>query len=118
MRLSAYQLEYFADALKSCMKQSDGFIHLEGNKYYHIRPRHPFAFKHDYWQAIPMPTVVDKGGRDISDIVISAAILVITLIGLSAALWKLKMFEFLLVRNKGWRHRTSASAPTGGGYSR
>ena len=65
-----------------------------------------------------MPTVIDKGGRDISDIVISAAILVITVIGLSAALWKLKMFEFLLVRNKGWRHRTSASAPTGGGYSR
>ena len=68
--MQAYQLEYFADALKSCLTESDGYVHKEGKQYYHIRPRHPFAFKHDYWQPIPPPIIVAKTGQDISDIVL------------------------------------------------
>lgn len=116
--MAAYQYEYFAEALKSCMRESDGFIHVEGGQYYHIRPRHPFAFKHDYWQAIPVAVLLDKGGRDISDIVISLSILVITIIGLAAALWRLKMFDFLFSKTAVWRERISARAPIEGGYSR
>ena len=112
-------MEYFADALKSCLKESDGFIHLEGNRYYHIRPRHPFAFKHDYWQAIPTPQILDKAGQDISDIVISLAILVITIVGLSAAVWKLKLFDCVNCKDQSvWRRRISPRAPSEGGYSR
>ena len=115
----AYTLEYFADALKSCLKDGDGFIHLDGSQYYHIRPRHPFALKHDYWQAIPTPSTLDKSGQDISDIVISLAILVITIVGLTAALWKLKMFDWAFVRNhRVWKKRITAKAPSEGGYSR
>ena len=68
--MQAYQLEYFADALKSCLTESDGYVHRQGKQYYHIRPRHPFAFKHDYWQPIPPPIIVAKTGQDISDIVL------------------------------------------------
>ena len=117
--LLAYSLEYFADALKSCLKDSDGFIHINGNEYYHIRPRQPFALQKDYWQPIPSPLKLDKSGQDISDIVISLSILVVTIIGLSAALWKLKMFDWVFVKShKVWKKRITANAPTEGGYCR
>jgi hypothetical protein len=96
--MRGYQLEYFADALKSCLTEDDGFIHIEGERYYHIRPRHPFVFNHDYWQDVPLAIVLEKTGQDISDIVISLAILVITIIGLTMGLWKLKILDILLER--------------------
>jgi hypothetical protein len=50
--------------------------------------------------------------------VISLSILVVTVIGLSAAVWKMKVYECIFVKKNPWRERISPRAPSEGGYSR
>ena len=109
------------DALQSCLTENDGYVHIDGNFYYHIRPKHPFASLKDYWQPIPQPLPFENKGQDITDIVLSSAILVFSFIGLTLGLWRLKMIELCFYGNKkvnqNRRKRLSPKAPKEGGYN-
>ncbi len=89
-----YQLEDFTDALKSCMSESVGFVHISGQQYYRIRHRYPFIFVYDYLEVIPDPAVSGVHGADRVDLAIIAFVLAVALAGLVASVIKLKLFEF------------------------
>jgi len=116
--MQAYQLEEFTSALRSCMSEQVGYIHLEGKQYYEIRPRHPFVLNREYLQPIPDAQFAAASNTDIFDYTIAGAIVVLTMVGFIAALYKMKMFEFVLHKTtKIRRRRLSMQAPVEGGYS-
>lgn len=116
--MQAYQLEEFTSALRSCMSEQVGYIHLEGKQYYEIRPRHPFVLNREYLQPIPDAQFAVASNTDIFDYTIAGAIVFLTVVGLFAALYKMKMFEFVLHKTTQIRRRRlSMKAPIEGGYS-
>jgi hypothetical protein len=116
--MQAYQLEEFTSALRSCMSEQVGYIHLEGKQYYEIRPRHPFVLNREYLQPIPDAQFAVASNTDIFDYTIAGAFVFLTIVGLFAALYKMKMFEFVLHKTTQIRRRRlSMKAPVEGGYS-
>lgn len=117
--MQAYQLEEFTSALRSCMSEQVGYIHIEGKQYYEIRPRHPFVLNREYLQPIPDAQFAAASNTDIFDYTIAGAIVLLTLVGLFAALYKMKMFEFVLHKTSQMRRRNiSMKPPVEGGYSK
>jgi len=117
--MQAYQLEEFTSALRSCMSEQVGYIHIEGKQYYEIRPRHPFVLNREYLQPIPDAQFAAASNTDIFDYTIAGAIVLLTLVGLFSALYKMKMFEFVLHKTSQMRRRNiSMKPPVEGGYSK
>jgi hypothetical protein len=113
-----YQLEEFSSALKSCLTEDIGYIHIDGHRYYQIKPRHPFAIVHEFLQHIPEASLVGKSGATVSDFIISASLLLAVVVGLMAGMWRLKVFEWCYMKTTQVRKkRVSMQAPEEGGYS-
>eukprot|EP01034_Spumella_vulgaris_P021778 gene21778-27843_t len=92
--MEEYQLEDFTDALKSCISETIGYVHVDGDRYYRIKHRYPFIFVYDYLEAIPDPLKSTTQGPDAADLGLMCLILVVALVGFVAGMVKLKLFEY------------------------
>lgn len=117
--MQEYTLEDFTSALGSCLTERIGYIHIDGDEYYRISPRFPFALMQEYQQPIPSARLIEVESAGVSDFVISLVLLTAALLGVLAGLWRLNLFDWCwsqgaLIK----RRRVGAAAPAEGGYSK
>jgi hypothetical protein len=91
--MNAYTLEDFTSALRSCMIGEHAYIHIQGNKYYKISPRHPFAVDQTYFVSIPQAIYAIRSPITWVDISISILLLVTVSVGLILSVSRLKLIE-------------------------
>eukprot|EP00597_Dinobryon_sp_UTEXLB2267_P001429 CAMPEP_0170066582 /NCGR_PEP_ID=MMETSP0019_2-20121128/6229_1 /TAXON_ID=98059 /ORGANISM="Dinobryon sp., Strain UTEXLB2267" /LENGTH=343 /DNA_ID=CAMNT_0010273715 /DNA_START=905 /DNA_END=1936 /DNA_ORIENTATION=- len=85
------QLSDYNEALKSCLTESETFIHISGNRYYQLRPKFPYVYVDEYLQYFPKPLYSGVNGMDWADWAIIALIVCSALSGVVASLWKMQL---------------------------
>lgn len=110
--MNAYTLEDFTSALRSCMKGNFAYVHINGNRYYKIKPRQPFAINKEYLMDIPQAQLMQKSAVSTMDIIIGSFLIVSITAGLLWAAIKLKLFEacFLQPPKKGSQKKGSTGS--------
>ena len=103
--MNRYASEEYTSALQSCMTGKYAFIHMNGNRYYKIHPRQPFAINKEYMQVIPTAKLMSKSAVNIYDVIIGVFLLLVMSVGLAIAAGKLKLAEACFTsRNKNAKH--------------
>lgn len=91
---TAYELEDFASALKSCMSEETFYLHIKGDLYFAVKPRTPFIYTDSHYQSIPEAKALYQNiGVEYDDLVVMIMVGVFLIVGACCTAHKLRCYS-------------------------